>query len=79
MITKVTVGFVVQKFTEDGLCVSSEFVAGDNVSFENDLGETIHNLKDLDIYSPFDMVQPKNKEVNNEKTKSYESPYNQAR
>jgi len=52
---KITVGFVIQNF-EDGKCVSQEFVAGDDVSYEQN-GETIDPPTD-ETYQPFDMKQP---------------------
>ena len=59
---KVTVGFVVQAFQDDGTPLSQEFVAGDEVSYESrneeDFGEPI-DVPENDTYLPFDMVQPK--------------------
>jgi len=58
---KVTIGFVSQKFeTVNGkhVCVGQDFIASDQVDYENDAGETV----DIDVakeqYQPFDMVQP---------------------
>jgi len=57
---KVTVGFVVQKFNEIGEFVEQEFIASDEVSYENKYGESL-DLKELpkhgDEYFPLDMVQ----------------------
>jgi len=54
--SKVTVGFVVQKFdTEKGEFIEQEFIAGDIVSWENEEGEI---TDDEDRYLPFDMKQP---------------------
>ncbi|MEI8136397.1 MAG: hypothetical protein WCH21_03625 [Bacteroidota bacterium] len=48
-------GFVIQKFdTESGKCISQEFVAGDEVSYETESGKHL----DDDLYQPYDMVNP---------------------
>jgi len=55
IINKITVGFVIQKFdTESGKCISQEFVAGDEVSYETESGKHL----DDDLYQPYDMVNP---------------------
>ena len=42
MLKKITTGFVIQDFDEKtGKCVSQEFVAGDQVDWENEDGESI--------------------------------------
>lgn len=53
---KITVGFVVQNYKK-GKCIDSEFVASDEVTWENDLGEQIDPPKN-EVYFPFEMVQP---------------------
>ena len=57
---KVTNGYVVQTFDNKGEFVEQEFIADDEVTFENEYGETL-NLKELpkqgDEYFPFDMLQ----------------------
>ena len=56
LLKKVTIGFVVQTFNmETGKFVSQDFVAGDQVSWETDLGEP---AEDRSEYLNFDMVQP---------------------
>lgn len=59
---KITVGFVVQKYekSQDGkfICKSQEFVAGDDVSYENDNGEKVVIDTDAEIYQPMEMLQP---------------------
>ncbi len=49
-----------QTFDDKGEFVEQEFIADDEVTFENEYGETL-NLKELpkqgDEYFPFDMVQ----------------------
>lgn len=56
IINKITTGFVVQKFDTDiRQFVSQEFIAGDQVEFENEAGEQVESF---DSYLPFDMVQP---------------------
>lgn len=59
IINKITVGFVIQKFdTESGKCVSQEFVAGDEVSYETESGEHLDDDDFLDLYQAYDMVDP---------------------
>jgi len=56
---KITVGFVVQDYNENGECTGQEFVAGDQVDWEDDDGEEINSPGDEYFsYQPFDMVQP---------------------
>ena len=56
-IKKVTVGFVVQEFdTKKSRFTSQEFVAGDEVVWENALGARVEPPEDA--YLNFDMVQP---------------------
>ena len=53
MIRKITTGYVIQWFEEDGRFVGQEFVAGDQVEWENDKGEPISSK---DWYVSFDMI-----------------------
>jgi len=56
MLKKVTVGFVVQTFDPyAGKFVSQEFVAGDEVTYENEMGDVVDEWEE---YLPFNMVQP---------------------
>ncbi len=57
MYKKVTIGFVVQTFDDNGEPTEQEFIAGDEVTYENGEGEII-NTPENEIYLPFDMVQP---------------------
>lgn len=52
---KITTGFVIQTF-QDGKCVEQEFVAGDQVEWENEAGEPIKPPEHE--YAPFEMIQP---------------------
>ena len=56
IVKKITTGFVVQEFdTESQQFVSQEFIAGDDVQFENEMGESVEEIeKSLN----FDMKQP---------------------
>jgi len=56
MYKKITTGFVIQTFNDDGNCVEQEFVAGDQVDYEDIDGEPFDAHSDN--YQPFDMVQP---------------------
>ena len=63
ILHKITTGFVVQKFdSESGRCLSQEFVAGDQIEWEDQTGNTIENGKygiDLEgLYFPAEMKQP---------------------
>lgn len=66
-LNKVTTGFVIQTYdTRKKRFVSQEFVAGDQVDYENRYGEAVDcNLfctgrgkKRKEAYLPFDMIQP---------------------
>jgi hypothetical protein len=60
-IKKITPGFVIQ--TYEGVdCVEQEFVAGDQVDWEDAEGEVVPP-PDNTIYQPFDMVQPSHRSV----------------
>jgi len=60
MLKKITTGFVIQDFDEKtGKCISQEFVAGDQVDWEDEDGEAIVSPDGEGFdYFPFDMVQP---------------------
>ena len=63
LIKKITTGFVVQVFnTKTKKFVSQEFVAGDEVNVEDEMGNPIDEDEDesgIDkCYLPFYMVQP---------------------
>jgi hypothetical protein len=58
IVKKITVGFVVQKFdTKTKKFVSQEFVAGDEVTFEDEHWEILDD-NEIEEYLPFEMVQP---------------------
>lgn len=56
MKKKITYGFVVQTFDDDGKCTDQEFVAGEDVDFENEHGDYID--EDPNLNFTFDMIQP---------------------
>ena len=63
ILHKITTGFVVQKFdSETGRCLSQEFVAGDQVEWEDQTGKPIEDGQygiDLEgFYLPLKMKQP---------------------
>jgi hypothetical protein len=63
IVSKITTGFVVQKFDADtGRCISQEFVAGDQVEYEDQAGNPVEDGQygiDLEgLYWPLDMKQP---------------------
>jgi len=53
---KITVGFVIQTYDDSGDCIAQEFIAEDQVDWEDEKGgfipTPVHN------YQSFDMVQP---------------------
>ena len=57
--TKTTIGFVAQIFNENGKCTSQEFIAGDQVDREDEMGEAVDSA-DLpeETYECLDMVVP---------------------
>ena len=52
---KMTVGTVIQTFDDDNKCIEQEFIAGDEVDYEDADGNRIDTW---DEYQPFEMVQP---------------------
>ena len=55
---KITYGWVVQTFNDEGKLIEQEFAVGDNVDWE---GDDLEPLTDIPDYSaPFHMVQPTN-------------------
>jgi len=57
LVKKVTVGFVIQTYDKDtGKCVGQEFMAGDQVDYEDENGEAVSWQESE--YQPFDMIQP---------------------
>jgi hypothetical protein len=54
---KITIGFVIQSYNTRGECFKQEFIAGDEVSWEDEDGNPIDPLPNA-RYQPFDMVQP---------------------
>jgi hypothetical protein len=62
IVEKITVGFVIQEFdTKTKKFVSQEFIAGDQVDYEDENGDPVKGLSLEAIvkeYLPFDMVQP---------------------
>jgi hypothetical protein len=65
LIEKVTHGYVVQRFdTETGQLVSQNFKASCDCDYEDTNGNPLDEGEDLDIalnlYHPFDMIQPDN-------------------
>ena len=63
MKKKITTGFVVQDYDDDGNCTGQEFIAGDQVDWEDEDGEPTtapgaHN------YQQMIMVQPRRYEGN---------------
>lgn len=56
MKKKITTGFVIQDFNDDGRCISQEFIASDDVQWEDENGDQCHAPEHT--YQMFDMVQP---------------------
>jgi hypothetical protein len=56
IVKKITVGFVIQTFdTETRKYTGQEFIAGDQVDYEDDMENPVTPFKE---YLAFDMVQP---------------------
>ena len=58
---KITTGFVIQTFDDDGWCMAQEFVAGDDVAYCTVSGDTLDENDTFlagDEYCSFDMIQP---------------------
>jgi len=72
---KITVGFVIQEYrlNKKGKyhCIHQTFVAGEEVSYENDMGDaiTIPHVLDKEEYFPYEMEQPVDRKVSTPKDK----------
>jgi hypothetical protein len=60
--TKVTIGFVTQTFTkkDDGnfICTDQEFIAGDEVNYEDDMGDAVEVDTSKELYQDMSMRSP---------------------
>ena len=54
---KIVVGFVVQTYS-NGTPISQEFIAEDQVTYENLDGEPLEEDPSMEVYLPLDMEQP---------------------
>ena len=57
---KITTGFVAQVYEEingEMVCTEQSFIAGDQVDWENDCGDSV-NMPDNHKYQNMEMVQP---------------------
>jgi hypothetical protein len=61
---KITVGYVIQDYDDKGKCISQEFIAGDQVDWEDEYGESIDTPSNH-VYFPFNMKQPRQYKVFN--------------
>lgn len=60
VIKKITIGFVIQEYdTETRGIRSQEFIAGDQVDFEDEEGNALNPLDCTDLYYPFEMKEIK--------------------
>lgn len=61
LFKKITHGYVVQVFNDQGECVAQRFRASDDVSYEEAMGHSI-NASQMPLqgmeYEPFEMKQP---------------------
>ncbi len=53
---KIITGYVMQHFNEQGVCTSQEFVASDQVDWEDEFGRHIEEPEHT--YCPMNMEQP---------------------
>jgi len=59
IVKKITTGFVIQTYdSKTGRCIGQEFVAGDEVEYEDEHGQSVDWTEEADAYQPFNMVQP---------------------
>ena len=59
MILKITNGYVVQRYNNDGLCVGQQFCSSnEKVTYETEDGYELNMPFDGNEYFPFEMVQP---------------------
>ena len=56
MFQKITHGFVVQTFNDEGVCLAQEFIAGDS-EYEDIQGNPIE-CPEIEHYQTFDMKKP---------------------
>ena len=60
---KITTGYVIQNYITlpNGalVCVGQEFIAGDQVDYENDVSEFVEVDTSKEVYCPFEMKAPK--------------------
>ena len=64
---KITTGFVIQKYVTMGgnhICVGQEFIAGDQVDYEDSNGEPVSVDTSKENYQPFEMKMPQPVGVN---------------
>jgi hypothetical protein len=60
MFRKITEGYVVQRFNDDGTLDHQEFIASTHTEYETREGYPIHIPDErTNAYHPFDMIQPK--------------------
>lgn len=56
---KITVGFVSQQYdSETGKCIFQEFIAGDEIEYEDENGNPVEDFPENEEYFPFEMEQP---------------------
>jgi hypothetical protein len=61
-MNKITVGYVVQNFDDNGKCVSQSFIASDEQTWENQYGESVDAPDNAENFS-LEMIQPGMKSV----------------
>lgn len=55
MYVKITYGWVSQSFDSQGHCFRQEFLASDEVQYEDEDGEPV---EEREVYFPYSMMQP---------------------
>jgi len=70
IINKITYGFVVQTFdSQTGKCLEQEFIAGDQVDFEDRNGQQVDDDEITDgLHCPFEMKKPERMAEDNHET-----------
>jgi predicted RNA-binding Zn-ribbon protein involved in translation (DUF1610 family) len=59
---KFTTGYVAQSFVKQGkkyVCVSQNFIAGEDISREDESGDPVSIDPEKEVYFPYDMKQPR--------------------
>src|SRR5271154_5555823 len=70
-IRKITTGFVIQRWSDNGVFLGQEFTSGNECEYEDENGEVLDldEIKEPD-YEPYNMVQPSESVIDRQILKS---------